>query len=110
MKIRRRHAAISGVAAFTLVLPALLEASALSTYVLLELTAIVTVGVSLLMGRAGQVSLGQGAFYACGAYVAALVATHGLPTVLGLLAAPWFAACFAVIVGLRCSGSADITW
>jgi branched-chain amino acid transport system permease protein len=99
MKIRRRHAAISGVAAFTLVLPALLEASALSTYVLLELTAIVTVGVSLLMGRAGQVSLGQGAFYACGAYVAALVATHGLPTVLGLLAAPMVAALFAVIVG-----------
>jgi branched-chain amino acid transport system permease protein len=69
-------------------------------YVLLELTAIVTVGVSLLMGCAGQVSLGQGAFYACGAYTAALVAAHGLPTAVGLLAAPVVAALFAATVGV----------
>jgi len=78
----------------------LLRGRALSSYVLLELAAIVTVGVSLLMGCAGQVSLGQGAFYACGAYAAALLATHGCPTVLGLLAAPVVAALLAVVIGI----------
>jgi len=98
----RVHRAVTGVAVTiaTLVLPAILRGSALSSYVLLELAAIVTVGVSLLMGCAGQVSLGQGAFYACGAYAAALLATHGCPTVLGLLAAPVVAALLAVVIGI----------
>ena len=55
MKRWRRDLAFAGVAVVSLVLPALLGGSALSTYVLLELSAIVTVGVSLLMGCAGQV-------------------------------------------------------
>jgi branched-chain amino acid transport system permease protein len=98
--LTRLHAAIAVVIVVTLALPAVLPASALSTYILLELTAIVTVGVSLLMGCAGQVSLGQGAFYACGAYTAALVALHGLPTPLGLVAAPVVAALLAVTIGV----------
>ena len=100
MKRPRIHLAVAGVAVATLVLPAFLRAGSLSTYVLLELAAIVTVGVSLLMGCAGQVSLGQGAFYACGAYTAALLATHGFPTVLGLFAAPAVAALLATIIGI----------
>ncbi|NUP68895.1 MAG: branched-chain amino acid ABC transporter permease, partial [Nonomuraea sp.] len=56
------------IAAVTLALPLVLDDSALAVYVLLGLAAMVTVGVSLLMGYAGQVSLGQGAFYAVGAY------------------------------------------
>ncbi len=91
---------VAAVAIATLVLPALLHESALSVYVLLELAAIVTVGVSLLMGYAGQVSLGQAAFYASGAYAAALLALHGVPTLIGLLVAPAVAALFAVIVGI----------
>ncbi|MEV4085687.1 hypothetical protein AB0J43_36010, partial [Nonomuraea fuscirosea] len=59
-----RPAALLLVAAVTLVLPATLDDSALAVYILLGLAAIVTAGVSLLMGYAGQVSLGQGAFYA----------------------------------------------
>lgn len=79
---------------------ALLDESALSVYVLLTLTASVTVGVSLLLGHAGQVSLGHGAFYACGAYAAGLLATHGCPTWLGLLIAPLAAATVATLVGV----------
>jgi branched-chain amino acid transport system permease protein len=100
VKRPRIHLAVAGVAVATLVLPAFLRAGSLSTYVLLELAAIVTVGVSLLMGCAGQVSLGQGAFYACGAYTAALLATHGFPTVLALFAAPVVAALLATIIGI----------
>jgi branched-chain amino acid transport system permease protein len=100
VKRLRIHLAVAVGALVTLVLPAFLRAGALSSYVLLELTAIVTVGVSLLMGCAGQVSLGQGAFYACGAYTAALLSTHGFPTFLGLFAAPAVAALLATIIGI----------
>lgn len=71
----------------------------LGVFVLVTLSAIVTVGVSLSMGHSGQVSLGQGAFYAWGAYAAGALATHGQPTLLGLVAAPLTAAALAVVVG-----------
>ncbi len=79
---------------------ALLDESALSVYVLFALTAMVTIGVSLLMGQAGQVSLGQGAFYACGAYAAGVLATHGVPSLVGLLVAPLAAALLAALIGV----------
>jgi branched-chain amino acid transport system permease protein len=87
------------VAAVTLALPAVLDDSALAVYILLGLAAIVTVGVSLLMGYAGQVSLGQGAFYAIGAYTAAMLALNGVPPLVGLIAAPLAAAVFALVIG-----------
>ncbi|RVX38409.1 amino acid/amide ABC transporter membrane protein 2 (HAAT family) [Nonomuraea polychroma] len=88
------------VAAVTLVLPAMLDDSALAVYILLGLAAMVTVGVSLLMGYAGQVSLGQGAFYAIGAYTAALLALGGVPPLAGLIAAPLAAALFSLVIGM----------
>jgi branched-chain amino acid transport system permease protein len=95
-----RHSGIAAIAFVSLALSAMLRESALPVYILLELTAIVTVGVSLLMGYAGQVSLGQAAFYACGGYCAALLAIHGWPSLASLLVAPAAAAAFAVIVGI----------
>jgi branched-chain amino acid transport system permease protein len=83
-----------------LALPALLDESGLSLYVLCALTATVTIGVSLLMGQAGQVSLGQGAFYAAGAYTAGVLATQGCPTLVALLMAPFAAALLAGLVGV----------
>lgn len=79
---------------------ALLDEGSLSIYVLLLLTAMITVGLSLLMGQAGQVSLGQGAFYACGAYTAGVFATNGYPSMLGLLSAPLVTAAIAALVGI----------
>ncbi|MFI7451488.1 branched-chain amino acid ABC transporter permease [Nonomuraea sp. NPDC049714] len=87
------------VAAATLALPAVLDDSALAVYILLGLAAMVTVGVSLLMGYAGQVSLGQGAFYAIGAYTAALLTLGGVPPLAGLIAAPLVAAASALVIG-----------
>ncbi|GGN75254.1 branched-chain amino acid ABC transporter permease [Actinoplanes lobatus] len=80
-------------------LPPLLPERHLATFVLLALAATVTVGVSLLMGYAGQVSLGQASFYAIGAYAAGLLAVHGVPPLLGLLAAPVIAAVAATLLG-----------
>ncbi|MFG1991086.1 branched-chain amino acid ABC transporter permease [Actinoplanes sp. NPDC048988] len=87
------------VAVVTLALPPLLPEKQLSVYILLGLAATVTAGVSLLMGYAGQVSLGQAAFYAIGAYAAGLLAVHGVPSVVGLLLAPVAAAVAAVLLG-----------
>lgn len=99
----RLDSGFAGVAAVTVggvAAAALLDESSLSVYVLLALTATVTIGVSLLMGHAGQVSLGHGAFYACGAYAAGILATQGAPTWLALLLAPLAATAVATIVGV----------
>ncbi len=100
MQLHRDHYALVALLASSLAIAALLGEAGLSVYVLLLLSAIVTVGVSLLMGHAGQVSLGQGAFYASGAYVAGVIATSGYPSVLGLLLAPLAAAALAAVVGV----------
>jgi branched-chain amino acid transport system permease protein len=97
---RAKGPAVAAVGVVTLALPLVLDDSRLSVYILLGLAAIVTVGLSLLMGYAGQVSLGQAAFYAIGAYTAGLLGVHGQPTLLGLVAAPLVAAAFAVVVGV----------
>jgi branched-chain amino acid transport system permease protein len=84
----------------TLALPLFLDGEQLGIYVLAGLAAMVTVGLSLLMGQAGQISLGQASFYAIGAYTAGLLSVHGTPPVLGLVAAPVTAAAFAAVVGI----------
>jgi branched-chain amino acid transport system permease protein len=99
-RISARFAGTAVVAAGALLAPVLLTGSQVSVYVLLLLAATVTTGLSLLMGYAGQVSLGQASFYLIGGYTAALIATHGLPTWLGLLAAPVAAAGVAALVGV----------
>ena len=88
------------VAVVALLAPLVLSRSHLTIYVLLGTAAMVTVGVSLLMGYAGQVSLGQGAFYAVGGYTAGLMAVHDLPPALGLVCAPLVAALIATLIGI----------
>ncbi|KUL27807.1 branched-chain amino acid ABC transporter permease [Actinoplanes awajinensis] len=82
------------------VVPFFLPPGQLTVYILLGLSAMAVVGLSLLMGYAGQVSLGQASFTAIGAYTAGLLAVHGAPTLLGLLAAPLVAALAAGLVGV----------
>lgn len=80
--------------------PFLLPRSGVVVYVLMGLSAMVAVGVSMLMGYAGQVSIGQAAFYAIGAYTAGSIATSGLPPLLGVLLAPVFAGVLGWLIGL----------
>jgi branched-chain amino acid transport system permease protein len=47
---------------------------------------ILALGLQLLLGMAGLLSLGQGAFYGIGAYAAAILGSSGLPFLLSLLA------------------------
>jgi branched-chain amino acid transport system permease protein len=83
-----------------------------SLYTLMGLYAIVAIGLSLLMGFAGQISLGQGAFYALGAYTAGILVVGvnpddrlvnpeaGISPLLALAAAPVLTAIVATVVGV----------
>jgi branched-chain amino acid transport system permease protein len=89
-------------------LPFTLDPGNLALYTLMGLAAIVTIGLSLLMGFAGQISLGQGAFYALGAYVVGILATpadlfpkgRGIDPLLALGAAPLACALVGAVVGV----------
>jgi branched-chain amino acid transport system permease protein len=62
---------------------------------------LVTIGLSLLMGYAGQISLGQAAFYGIGAYVSAILTVHfGLNPWVCMVIGMAVAAIVAVMVGV----------
>lgn len=74
---------------------------ALHLAVAIGINAIVVLGLSLLMGYAGQVSLGQAAFVGIGAYSSAILGSKlDLSPWLGLLAGVGLAAVVAAIVGI----------
>lgn len=98
--MRARAGAVILAAVITLLLPLWLSAANLTVYVLTGLYAVSAIGLSLLMGFAGQVSLGQAVFFAIGAYTAAVLSLHGVPTVPALIAAPVLAAMVAAVVGV----------
>ena len=61
---------------------------------------IVTVGLCLLMGYTGQVSLGQAAFFGMGAYISAILSTtYGFNPWLAMLIAAVITGAFAYIIG-----------
>lgn len=87
-------------AGFAVGIPWLLSPSNQSVYVSMGLAVMVTVGLTLLMGFAGQISLGQAAFFLVGAYVAGILAARGVPTVLALIIAPLATGLLAAAVGV----------
>jgi branched-chain amino acid transport system permease protein len=101
---RRAVAWHLGIGAFTLlvlVLPMVgsnffvFQATQLMVY------AIAIMGLNLLTGVSGQISLGHGAFYAVGAYTAAILMTHfGVSYAWTLLAAGVFAFAVGILFGL----------
>ena len=71
----------------------------LSTMIFIGLFTILTVGLCLLMGYAGQISLGQNAFYGLGAYASAFVTTRlGLSPWLGVLISMMLAGTLAALL------------
>jgi len=69
-------------------------------FTLIGIYSIVTLGLTLLMGYAGQISLGHAAFMGIGAYSSAiLTVTYKLPVGLGILLGMVISAVIAFIVG-----------
>jgi branched-chain amino acid transport system permease protein len=93
-------------------LPYQLSPFDVSLYDRMGLYALVTIGLTLLMGYAGQISLGQGAFFLIGAYTSALLTVGldpaqrgvnpaaGVSPVLAVLAAPVVTAAIAAVIGI----------
>ncbi|MDK9722137.1 MAG: branched-chain amino acid ABC transporter permease [Rhodospirillales bacterium] len=95
MKNLSRWAGLGALAVFLAALPqALPNNYYVDVAVLACFNAIICVGLNLLIGYAGQISLGHAGFFGLGAYASAvLVNSYGWPPLLALLAG-------AVIVGL----------
>lgn len=72
----------------------------LSLATVVGINIILAVGLNLITGYCGQISLGHAAFYGIGAYTTALMAKAGLPGPLNLVAAMGMAGAVGVVVGL----------
>jgi branched-chain amino acid transport system permease protein len=89
-----------------------LDPNDIPIYMNMGLAALVAIGLSLLMGFAGQISLGQGAFYAVGAYTAAILTVGvdpderlvnpeaGIAPWVAVLVAPVLTALVAAVIGV----------
>jgi branched-chain amino acid transport system permease protein len=107
-----RLAVLAAAAAVACWLPFRLSHADLGLYDRMGLYALVTIGLTLLMGFAGQVSLGQGGFFLIGAYTAGLLTVGldpdsrlldpeaGIPPLAALAAAPFVTAAVAAVIGV----------
>jgi branched-chain amino acid transport system permease protein len=72
----------------------------LSVATFAALNVILALGLNLVMGFCGQVSLGHGAFYGIGAYASALLSVAGWPFPLALLGGVLAAGALGIVTGL----------
>lgn len=99
--LRHRLAPVAAITLILLLLPAVFP----STYyyrigALVFIFALASLGVNLLMGFAGQVSLGHAGFLGIGAYAVAIGATHlGAPSWLCILGGAALSGLIAFVVG-----------
>jgi branched-chain amino acid transport system permease protein len=114
---RRRHAvrriaALAVATAFACWLPFQLDLADVGLYDRMGLYALVAIGLTLLMGFAGQVSLGQGGFFLIGAYTSGLLTVGldpdvrlvdpdaGIDPLLAVALAPLVSAAVALVIGV----------
>lgn len=95
----------SAVVAILAVLIPLLASAFRVNYYLTQLTmsayyALVALGLCLLLGYAGQISLGQAGFFAIGGYVSAILSKAGVDPRLAFLAAASAAGAVAFLIGM----------
>jgi branched-chain amino acid transport system permease protein len=88
-----------------LVLGAVLTPSVLDEYLISQLTficmySIATIGLMLLTGYTGQVSLGHAAFFGIGAYTSGILTGRGMPFFSALPAAGLLAGLVGIVIGL----------
>ena len=108
----RRIASLAAATAFACWLPFQLERGDVSLYDRMGLYALVAIGLTLLMGFAGQVSLGQGGFFLIGAYTSGLLTvgldpdtrfvdpSAGIDPLLAVALAPLVSAAVALVIGI----------
>src|SRR5258708_209258 len=99
--VRNPYAAVVLLATIVLVLPLLVSSTFhLRIAALVFIFAVAVVGLNLLMGFAGQVSLGHAGFFGIGAYAVAIGPTHlGIPSWAAVFAGAAIAGLLAYLVG-----------
>lgn len=98
----RAYGVLAAFAATVLVVPLLLDDRfLLKVLTFVGINVLTVVGLSLVFGYAGQVSMGHAAFLGIGAYASAFVTVRlGAPWLLGVLAAMVFAAVGGLVLAL----------
>ncbi len=95
-----------GFVGFLILLPLLMQMGWMNSYwlsvfVFIGIYCLITIGLSLLMGYAGQISLGHGAFFGLGAYTSAILTTHlGVNSWLAIVAAIGLTSLVALVIGI----------
>jgi branched-chain amino acid transport system permease protein len=94
MSARTRALVVAGLAGVAVLVPFLFGPYRVGQFTLVLVYAVAVLGLNLLVGYSGQISLGHGAFFALGAYTAALLIEKAdIPYLLTVPAAG--AVCFA---------------
>ena len=88
------------LAALLLALPLVVGNYFISQVTFVFINGTVAVGLMLLIGYTGQISLGHAAFFSVGAYVSAILELRGVPTLGALVAAGAATGIVGIIVGL----------
>lgn len=94
--------ALAGLLLLAICVYAAIFAGPYTLYVmtLVALAVIAAIGLNLLMGYTGQISLGHAAFLAIGAYTHTIVYTKGAPLIVSVLIAALVAAVFGFLIGI----------
>ena len=105
---------VIGLTTLVLLLPPFLPSTFYVRVVaLVFINALAVLGLNLLMGFAGQVSLGHAGFFGIGAYAVAIGPTHlGMPSWASLICGTALAGLIAFIVGrpiLKLAGFASLS-
>jgi branched-chain amino acid transport system permease protein len=100
--IKNNYIALLILAVLVALLPlAISNVYYLGILVFVGIYTIITLGLSLLMGYAGQISLGHAAFFGLGAYASGILTTRlGIPPVWAALLAAGFTGLVAFLIGI----------
>jgi len=109
MKISR-HLPVALLGTLVVLFQALMSAAG-TDYLLIQLTmsayyALVVLGLCLLMGYAGQISLGHAAFFALGGYTTAVLSTNSITQLFSAGTLEWLVGRGLVILGTDAYGAA----
>jgi len=98
---KKNFFSLIGLTSIVLILPPLIgNPYYIGILVFVGIYSLITIGLSLLMGYTGQISLGHAAFFGVGAYTSGILSTRfGLDPWLALLASLLLAAGIAFIIG-----------
>ena len=99
---RKNYFRLLAISIAVVLLPLLIRGDYyLSILVFMGINSLIVMGLSLLMGYAGQISLGHAAFYGIGAYCTGVLTTHfGFSIYLSFLAGILLSILVAVIIGI----------